>query len=331
MNSAPERRNSPIVLVAVLVIVLVGVLLVAVVGKVASKGLTTVVTGTALAVGEDTPRVRTRSEQPTNAEIAANQLLVPGSVLPAVDCVLPGFGTVAAELRAFYLAGVRCLDEAWRPTLRAAGLPFAAPNLDVSDRPTGRCGFSPPEDEATAFYCSRDSTIYMPRGRLLRDAGSEPGHHLAVLAHEYGHHVQSLSGILDDAGSLESGVDEEDSLEVSRRTELQANCFAGLFLAASDPRGTGRCGRPRLRRHLGNRHARHHRDPGPLGDEGLRRQEHHRVRHLERPARPGQLAGARHDSSTRSMSARMRSRASARSTPAISIASYRSPRAGSPR
>jgi len=236
MSSPPERRNSPVVLVAVLITVMVGVLLIAVVGRVVSRGLTTVVPGTALAVGEDGPGSRNRSGAISPADVAANPLLSPGATLPTVDCALPAFGTGPDQLRAYYLAGIRCLDEAWRPTLRATGLPFTAPYLDVSDRPSAKCGFAPAEDEATAFYCSRDTTIYMPRVRLLRDAGPEPAYHLAILAHEYGHHVQSLSGILDDSTRLESGVDEAGVLRLSRRTELQANCFAGLFLAAATGR-----------------------------------------------------------------------------------------------
>ncbi|MGQ0838700.1 neutral zinc metallopeptidase [Actinokineospora sp.] len=232
-----EQRNSPLVLVAVLGMVLVGVLAIALVGKATSGGLTTTVQGTPLAVGEQGGPGRSSAEPRTLSQIAANPLLTPGAPLAAVDCALPALGTEAAELDAYYRVGIGCLDQAWRPVLTAAGLPFGSPGLNIDDRPRSKCGFAPAKDEATAFYCERDKVIYMPRERLIRDAGDESAFHLAVLAHEYGHHVQALAGILGAVDERERRADEDEFLELSRRAELQANCFAGVFLAAASGRG----------------------------------------------------------------------------------------------
>jgi predicted metalloprotease len=92
-----------------------------------------------------------------------------------------------------------------------------------------------------AFYCSEDNTLYMPFGGLQTDMyGAHPGVYLAVLAHEYGHHVQAMSGVLGAYGQAryDAGVDSEAGLELSRRLELQAQCFSGMFLAASYGRGS---------------------------------------------------------------------------------------------
>ncbi|SDC46649.1 neutral zinc metallopeptidase [Actinokineospora iranica] len=231
---AAERRNSPLVLVAVLGIVLVGVLWIAALGRVLSGE--SVVTGTALAVGE-TAEEYPRPGSVSLSDIAANPLLAPGAPLAAVDCALPELGTDPGELDAYYRIGIGCLDRAWEPVLTGAGLRFASPRLNIDDQPRAKCGFTPSEDEATAFYCDRDRTIYLPRGRLLRDAGEDSAYHLAVLAHEYGHHVQALSGILRASANREAGADENEFLELSRRAELQANCFAGLFFAAVGGQG----------------------------------------------------------------------------------------------
>ncbi|HVK24593.1 MAG TPA: neutral zinc metallopeptidase [Actinokineospora sp.] len=234
----PPRRNSPFVLIAVLSMVLVGVLSIAVVGKVTSGSTRTTVDGRPLALGEQVNSDRPKADKGTLADVAANKLLTPGAPLPGVDCALPELGTEAGELDAYYRMGIACLDNAWKPALTAAGLPFRSPGLNIDDAPRSKCGFAPGEEEATAFYCARDKVIYMPRKRLIRDAGEETAYHLAVLAHEYGHHVQALSGILGAVNERERQSDEDETMELSRRTELQANCFAGMFLAAVSGRGS---------------------------------------------------------------------------------------------
>jgi predicted metalloprotease len=53
-----------------------------------------------------------------------------------------------------------------------------------------------------------------------------------VIAHEYGHHVQEDAGILEYGHRLMAGAATAPRNEVSRRIELQAQCFAGAFLSA---------------------------------------------------------------------------------------------------
>ncbi|MGH3861170.1 neutral zinc metallopeptidase [Actinokineospora sp.] len=228
----PPRRNSPLVLFAVLCIVLVGIAWIAVLGKVTSGGLSTTVEGVAYAVGENGVGERPRADPGSLTELAANPVLTPGGTPRPTTCELPDLDTGAGELESYYRKGITCLDEAWRPVLTSVNLPFRSPGLNIADDPRTKCGFAPHEDEATAFYCARDKVIYMPRERLIRDAGDETAYHLAVLAHEYGHHVQAQAGILRAVQDQERAADEDEMLELSRRVELQANCFAGAFLAA---------------------------------------------------------------------------------------------------
>ncbi len=56
------------------------------------------------------------------------------------------------------------------------------------------------------------------------------------LAHEYGHHVQKLAGIIDVSWHQrhQRGIETPGGREISRRFELQATCYGGMFLSAVD-------------------------------------------------------------------------------------------------
>jgi predicted metalloprotease len=152
-------------------------------------------------------------------------------------CTLPRWKSDPQTAQAFFTAALPCLEAAWIPALQRANLPYARPNLSF---PTGKtwssaCGTTT-QAEAPAFYCSSDSTLYMPFSGLHTDSyGAHPGVYLAMFAHEFGHHVQALSGSLRAAHQQEydAGPDSASGLETSRRVELQATCFGGMWFAGA--------------------------------------------------------------------------------------------------
>lgn len=237
MHTPEEPRNNPIALIGVFSLI---VLCVLGLGGITQLETSRRISGRPVAapgalVAQSTP---TKPPRPRAVHrLADHPLLATATRLPAVTCALPAFGLSDAELSAYYKAGVTCLDQAWQPVLVQANLPFDPPALDTApDLTDGPCGTAPAESEAVAYYCGRNRTIYMPTRRLRDNGGGErAGSHLATLAHEYGHHVQALTGLLRAADSkiVDAGEETPAGLEMSRRIELQANCFAGMFLVAA--------------------------------------------------------------------------------------------------
>ncbi|MCO1578130.1 neutral zinc metallopeptidase [Crossiella sp. SN42] len=242
-----RRKNSPLTILLVLVVLVGSVVVYAkVTANNAAEPDNSAQSspnspGTTAAPGSTQPSPAPLRPRPTR-KLEDHPLMVDGGKLAFAQCDLPKIGRATDQLRTYYLAGIDCLERAWTPLLESANLPTHKVELDTSaDITETACGKADKDEQFVAMYCSRNSMIYMPTKRLLRVYGtSSPGGHLATLAHEYGHHVQSLSGMLAAAGQKqeEAGEGTPGSAELSRRLEMQANCFAGMFLAATVGRGT---------------------------------------------------------------------------------------------
>jgi uncharacterized protein len=144
-----------------------------------------------------------------------------------------------SELVDFSKFVVGDLDKFWAADFQRAGRDFSPAPLVLfrGDRPTG-CGT---DSSATGpFYCPLDRKMYLDLGffRELAQRFQAPGDFAQayVIAHEYGHHVQTLTGItkqVDDASR--ENADQRNALSV--RTELQADCLAGVWAHSTFERG----------------------------------------------------------------------------------------------
>lgn len=193
---------------------------------------------------EDTPTETTPAGPQPVYELGDNPLFVGEFGAPPVSCTLRRWQTTPAAAAAFFKSALPCLDAAWQPVMQRAGLPFFTPAVQF---PKGTNWSSPCGQVAggngvvAAFYCGENHTLYMPFAGLQTELyGARPGVYLALFAHEYGHHVQSMSGVMDAYAQAryEAGVDTAPGLELSRRLELQAQCFSGMFLASTYGRGS---------------------------------------------------------------------------------------------
>ncbi len=125
-------------------------------------------------------------------------------------------------------ATVYALDAYWGQTLPANAFTFSQPDV-YSFKSTMSTGCGTASSSTGPFYCPPDTTIYIDLGfyDLLQSQFGASGGSLAemyVVAHEYGHHIQQITGVLDQANRQGTGADSD-----SVKTELQADCYAGLW------------------------------------------------------------------------------------------------------
>ncbi|GAB3166828.1 neutral zinc metallopeptidase [Amycolatopsis stemonae] len=163
--------------------------------------------------------------------------------LQNIPCSLSRWATDQNSATKFFQSGIACLDAMWSQMLPAANLPFRSPNLSVPrsiSESSTPCGSGGSTTGVTPFYCPTNNTIYMPMDRIeIETWGNHPGPYLSILAHEYGHHVQNLAGISEAYGDqrYDAGADSAAGLELSRRMELEAQCFSGMFLGSASVSG----------------------------------------------------------------------------------------------
>ncbi len=153
-----------------------------------------------------------------------------------------------AQLQARMRSYVECLTRVWGPALEAAGHEAYQPTLYVypaGGEVTTSCGT---QESLNAFYCGADQNLYLAADilRILpRGAAEAPEALDLVIAHEYGHAVQGRTGVFAASHFLAEDSDSESGArEVSRRVELQADCFAGTAMnSVSDSMDLGETGR----------------------------------------------------------------------------------------
>jgi hypothetical protein len=159
-------------------------------------------------------------------------------VVSAVSCPLPA-GSLATEaaLQGYGKQVLACLERAWRPVVARTSARFWSPELRaVKVGESTGCG-RVASDIYPAFYCPADSTIYFKWKGYAEKRGDVRAfvrnHMILMLAHEYGHHLQEMTGILDVEWELSDQKSGAAELEWTRRSELQASCFAAAFLGAN--------------------------------------------------------------------------------------------------
>ncbi|WP_350276915.1 neutral zinc metallopeptidase [Kribbella sp. HUAS MG21] len=165
--------------------------------------------------------------------VAQNPLYRVGR-LPASRCKEPSVRpTSVTNVRKYYTEYVACLNKVWKPVIQKAGFTFVPPRLEVF---TGK----------TRTLCDvQDSAAYCNGSTISMNASFDIDNYRKynklwtrttmahLVAHEYGHHIQRLTGISDASATRTSYLNGVDApLQESRRIELQASCLSGVYLGA---------------------------------------------------------------------------------------------------
>jgi predicted metalloprotease len=131
---------------------------------------------------------------------------------------------------------LRSTEVVWTDVFRQAGRTYQQPKLVLfrGQWPTG-CGTG--DARMGPFYCPNDQKVYIDLDfydTLARRIGA-PGQFAQayVVAHEVGHHVQNVMGIMQRVDAMRSRAGEAQGNALSVRVELQADCFAGVWARRS--------------------------------------------------------------------------------------------------
>jgi len=163
---------------------------------------------------------------------------------------MPGSGTqvtdtdtnqgASDEMKQFVSTVLAETEDTWNGIFQAEGLKYEEPKLRLfSGSINSACGMA--SAASGPFYCPEDRKVYLDTNffdQLANQFGASGDFAEAyVVAHEVGHHVQNLTGILPKFNQMRQQMDEAEANQMSVRVELQADCFAGIWGHFTDQKG----------------------------------------------------------------------------------------------
>ena len=160
-------------------------------------------------------------EQPSNSSPATTSAISEEEI-----CTSGPYAQEACE-------ALTSLNATWEPEFARAGIAFRQPFLNLF--PSGRvdtqgCGSA--SSASGPFYCPADLGIYIDTGffdQLAQMSGTRGDFaRLYVMAHEYGHHIQNLTGLASQVRAAQRR-DPRASNQLQVAMELQADCYAGVW------------------------------------------------------------------------------------------------------
>ena len=123
-------------------------------------------------------------------------------------------------------------EDVWTQEFKKMGRTYRAPRL-VLFHGSVQSGCGGASSQMGPFYCSADESVYIDLSffsEMKQQLGADGDFAYAyVIAHEVGHHVQPLLGILDSAHPQMSRMSAKESNRMSVRLELQADFLAGIW------------------------------------------------------------------------------------------------------
>ena len=158
--------------------------------------------------------------------------IVTGGDAPASETSGTG-GAAADDPQAEFVSVVlRDTEETWTQVFQQNGQRYDPPTLVLFTGATqSACGVG--QAAMGPFYCPADRKVYLDLSFFeeLATRFGAPGDFAAayVVAHEVGHHIQTLTGVSERVMAMRQRVSEREANELSVRQELQADCYAGVW------------------------------------------------------------------------------------------------------
>ena len=123
-------------------------------------------------------------------------------------------------------------EDVWAELFKKAGRTYENPQMVLfTDQVQSGCGSA--SSQVGPFYCSADQSVYLDLSffsQMRSQLGADGDFAYAyVIAHEVGHHVQYLLGILSKTHAQMSRMSQTEANKLSVRLELQADFFAGIW------------------------------------------------------------------------------------------------------
>ena len=151
-------------------------------------------------------------------------------------------GAPTDQMGQFVAAVLGDTEDRWQEIFRSSGKTYRPPRLVMFSGVTrSACGTA--QSAMGPFYCPDDERVYLDTSFFRQietrfhgcDVGSSACQFAQayVIAHEIGHHVQNLLGILPTVQKMQASMGEAKANQVQVRVELQADCLAGLWASRS--------------------------------------------------------------------------------------------------
>lgn len=123
------------------------------------------------------------------------------------------------------------LNRTWEPLFRQANIGFDQPTLHFYSQ-SGYSGCGAAQSGMGPFYCPADHGIYIDTSfydQLERQLGAKGDFaRYYVIAHEYGHHIQKLTGLENEVRRAQQNNPSQSNI-LQMKMELQADCYAGVW------------------------------------------------------------------------------------------------------
>ena len=149
-------------------------------------------------------------------------------------------GQSSDETTAFVRTVLAETEDTWSGIFQSAGETYQKPTLVLfSGQVSSACGNA--SAASGPFYCPGDRKVYLDTNffkELDQRFGAAGDFAQAyVIAHEVGHHIQNLTGVLPEFNRRRQSMSQVDANKMSVRVELQADCYAGIWGKFTEQKG----------------------------------------------------------------------------------------------